>query len=175
MPEDAQALLIQLPTNGLAMGNVTLRESLGWTKSRYDAARDGGTNDASMIIGSHPMRISDFASFSMLKLAKSKKAPPSDAHTANIGMRTSPSTPTPSEVPLKAVCTPDWCERAIPHPQLTLAKTRSRIPRRDQPRELAWPPSNASDSTPCRFPPTLASEKKWSDGGSRASKHPTLA
>lgn len=40
MLEDTAALLIQLPSNGLAMGNVTLRESLGWNEARYDAARD---------------------------------------------------------------------------------------------------------------------------------------
>lgn len=40
MSSDADVLLIQLPTNGLAMGNGTLRESLGWDEARYDAARD---------------------------------------------------------------------------------------------------------------------------------------
>ncbi len=40
MIADADALLIQLSTNGLAMGNGTLRDSLGWDAARYDAARD---------------------------------------------------------------------------------------------------------------------------------------
>ena len=40
MNPDADALLLQLPANGLALGNGTLRESLGWDEARYDAARD---------------------------------------------------------------------------------------------------------------------------------------
>ena len=40
MPADADILLLQLPSNGLALGNGTLRESLGWDEARYDAARD---------------------------------------------------------------------------------------------------------------------------------------
>lgn len=40
MMSDSDTLLSHLPADGLTKGNVSLRESLGWNESRYEAARD---------------------------------------------------------------------------------------------------------------------------------------
>ncbi|WP_433936237.1 hypothetical protein AB3662_16225 [Sorangium cellulosum] len=39
--EDEKALLAQVPGDGTAIGNISLRRSLGWSQSRYDLVRDG--------------------------------------------------------------------------------------------------------------------------------------
>lgn len=104
MNPDADTLLIQLPSNGLAMGNVTLRESLGWAESRYDAARDalvssglvekgrgrGGSlrrtgiaeSSSESLVANHS---SPASSAPMARLPKSAKSAKEAASSANIG------------------------------------------------------------------------------------------
>lgn len=55
MPEDPDLLFRHLPADGSAVGNMKLRETLGWDEGRHASAK--GVSISAVLLGFHDRRI----------------------------------------------------------------------------------------------------------------------